>query len=53
MSNKYLSKECASVLCYAPPVCEVIFVGTQKVICASGDDPNQGTEIVDEIEGIW
>ena len=52
MSSNNLSKESAGVQSYAPPVCYVIFVGTQRVICASGD-PIQGTEVVDEIEGIW
>ena len=33
-----LSKESAGVRSYAPPVCEVFLVGTQRVICASRDD---------------
>lgn len=53
MSSNNLSKESAGVQSYAPPVCYVIIMGTQRVICASGDDPIQGTEVVDEIEGIW
>ena len=51
--NNNLSKERACEQSYASPVCEVILVGTNRVICASGDDPIQGTEVVDEIEGIW
>lgn len=51
--NNNLSKESAGVQSYAPPVCRVILVETQRVICGSLDDPIEGTEEVDEIEGIW
>ena len=51
--NNNLLKESAGIQSYAPPVCDVIIVGTQRVICGSFDDPIQGTEVVDEIEGIW
>ena len=53
MSNNYLSKESTGVQCYAPPVCEVLFVGTQRVICASGNESIQGTETVYDIDGTW
>ena len=36
--NNNLSKESAGVQSYTPPVCDVIPVGIQRVICASGDD---------------
>ena len=39
--NTNLSNERAKHRCYAPPVCEVILVGTQRVICASGNDTGE------------
>lgn len=42
-----LSKERVDFESYAPPICEVIPVGTQMVICASE------TETVGETEGEW
>ncbi len=36
--NNNLSKESAGIQSYAPPVCTEIIVGTQRVICASGDN---------------
>ena len=30
-----------------------IFIGAQRVICGSFDNPIKGTEEVDELEGIW
>lgn len=47
MSSNNLSKESAGVQSYAPPVCEAILEGTQRVICASE------TEKVTEEEGEW
>ena len=44
-----LTKTSADIQAYTPPVCEVILVGTQRVICASETE----TEIVGEIEGEW
>lgn len=45
--NNNLSKESAGIQSYAPPVCKVILVGTQRVICTSE------TENVGETEGEW
>ena len=42
-----LTKTSADIQAYTPPVCEVILVGTQRVICASE------TETVGETEGEW
>jgi len=47
MKHKLLSKETSDIDIYMSPVCEVIFVGAQKVICASD------TEVVGEDEGEW
>lgn len=47
MEKNYLSKESVDPEIYAPPVCDVIIVGTQRVICGSE------TETVGEIEGEW
>jgi hypothetical protein len=47
MKIDYLSKGIADAQGYESPVCEVLFVGTQKVICASD------TEVVGEDEGEW
>ena len=49
MKNKNLYNEEADNQVYAHPVCEVIFMGTQRVICASDPD----NEIVGEDEGEW
>ena len=53
MRNNNLTKTSADIQAYTPPVCEVILEEIQSIICASGGDPNQGTEIVDEIDGEW
>ena len=45
--NNNLSKESAGIQSYAPPVCTVIIVGTQRVICGSE------TETVGEVDGEW
>lgn len=47
MRNDNLSIGLGEVKVYYSPVCEVIFVGTQKVVCASE------TEKVDDNEGEW
>ena len=47
MQNNTLSRAKADIQEYESPACEMIFVGTQKVICASE------TEIVGEDEGEW
>lgn len=38
MEKNYLPNESVESLSYTPPACQVILVGTQRVICASGDD---------------
>ena len=53
MSNNNLSTMNAGTLIYAPPACEVFLLEAESVICDSYDAPIQGTEIVDEINGIW
>ena len=47
MRNNNLSKEGADTQVYTPPVTQVIYIGTQRVICASE------TETVGETEGEW
>lgn len=47
MEKNYLSNKIADFNVYESPTCEVFFVGTQKVICASD------TETVGEDEGQW
>ena len=47
MKNNILPNDIADIQVYNTPVCEVILVGTQRVICASE------TERVGEIEGEW
>lgn len=47
MNNNNFSTENAEAKSYAPPICKVIDVGTQRVTCASE------TEKVTEIEGEW
>ena len=49
MQKGYLSIENADIRAYEAPVCRVLFVETQGIICASNDP----TELVGEIEGIW
>ena len=38
---------------FIPPVCEVILVEAEEVICASGDPTGSEMEIIEEIEGEW
>ena len=47
MEHNCLSKEIADIQVYESPICEVIILGAQRVICASE------TEIVGEDEGEW
>ena len=47
MQNNTLSRAKADIQEYESPVCEMIFVGAQRVICASD------TEVVGENEGEW
>lgn len=47
MKNSALHKESADTQVYTPPVCQVILVGTQRVICGSE------TESVGETDGEW
>ena len=47
MKKNSLTKEGADVQVYTSPVCEVILVGTQRVICASE------TEKVTDEDGEW
>lgn len=47
MQSNTLSKSNADIQEYESPVCRVIIVGAQKVICASD------TEVVGEDEGEW
>ena len=47
MLNNTLSRAKADIQEYESPVCEMFFVGAQRVICASE------TEIVGEDEGEW
>lgn len=47
MKHSYLSKEISGIQVYEAPVCEVVYLGAQKVICASD------TEVVGEEEGEW
>ena len=51
--NNNLSREKTGVQRYDSPVCMVIHICSESLICISGDDSIQGTEVVDEIEGIW
>lgn len=37
---------------FIPPVCEVILVEAEEVICAS-DPRSSSTEIIDEEDGEW
>ena len=53
MQNNSLSKGTTEHIVYESPVCRVILAETQRVICGSLDDSIQGTEVVEEIEGIW
>ncbi len=52
MQKNHLSKENAKTRNYAPPISHVSPITIESLICASGDDI-QGTEMVDEIDGIW
>ena len=47
MRHNNLTSENAEAKSYAPPICQVIDVGTQRVICASE------TEKVTETESEW
>ena len=47
MKNNNFSTENAEAKSYAPPICQVIDVDTQRVICASE------TEKVTETDGGW
>ena len=47
MTHSSLSKEISDAQVYEAPVCRVISVGTNRVICGSE------TEIVGEDEGEW
>ena len=47
MKNNNFSTENAEAKSYAPPICQVIDVDTQSVICASE------TEKVTETDGEW
>ena len=47
MRHNNLTTENAEAKSYAPPICQVFDVGTQRVICASE------TERVTENEGEW
>ena len=47
MKNNNFSTENTEAKSYASPICQVIDVDTQRVICASG------TERVTENEGEW
>lgn len=47
MRNNNLTKEGADTQVYTPPVTQVIYIGTQRVICASE------TEKVNDIDGEW
>lgn len=47
MKNNNFSTENADAKSYAPPICQVFDVGTQRVICASE------TEKVTETESEW
>ena len=49
MKNNNFSTENAEAKSYAPPICQVIDVGTQRVICVSATE----TEGVTENEGEW
>ena len=49
MKNNNFSTENAEAESYASPICQVIDVDTQRVICASGTE----TERVTENEGEW
>ena len=49
MKSNNFSTENAEAKSYASPICQVINVGTQRVICASGTE----TERVTENEGEW
>ena len=48
MNNNFSTKN-AEAKSYAPPICQVIDVDTQRVICASGTE----TERVTETDGKW
>ena len=47
MINYNLNKKSTGTKVYTPPVCEVIYVETHKIICASE------TENVGEFDGEW
>ena len=47
--NNNFSTENAEAKSYASPICQVIDVDTQRVICASGTE----TERVTETDGKW
>ena len=49
MRHNNLTTENAEAKSYAPPICQVIDVDTQRVICASGTE----TERVTETDGKW
>ena len=49
MKNNNFSTENTEAKSYASPICQVIDVDTQRVICASGTE----TESVTENEGEW
>ena len=49
MKNNTFSTENAEAKSYASPICQVIDVDTQRVICASGTE----TERVTETDGKW
>ena len=49
MKNNNFSTENAEAKSYASPICQLIDVDTQRVICASGTE----TEGVTENEGEW
>lgn len=47
MKSHNLTKETTGTKAYTPPVCEVIDLEAQKIICASQ------TESVGENDGVW
>ena len=49
MKNNNFSTENAEAKSYVSPICQLIDVDTQRVICASGTE----TERVTETDGKW